>query len=127
MYADPYLTGVAPPFQVPQFADELRRCQRYWYRGYGTRGWVTAATTTARMAIRHPTQMRAAPSLTIVGAPKVYDGTATPTITSIPANTSDVDALEANLTASAGGMTAGRAALQYWLTEADYLAVSARM
>ena len=62
MYADPYLTGVAPPFEVPNITDDLRRCQRYWYRAYGLRGWTIAANTVSGMSIKHPAPMRAKPS-----------------------------------------------------------------
>lgn len=127
LYADPYKTGVAPLFRVPDFGDELRRCQRYWYRRYGMRGWVTAATTVGRLAAPHPAPMRTTPATAIVGAPKVYDLGATPTITAISADQSNTLALEINATCGAGGLTAGRPALHYWTTESDYLAVSARM
>jgi hypothetical protein len=30
LYLDPDNTGVPPPFEMPDFGDELRRCQRYW-------------------------------------------------------------------------------------------------
>ena len=30
LYIDPDNTGLAPPFEVPNFGDELVRCQRYW-------------------------------------------------------------------------------------------------
>jgi hypothetical protein len=30
LYADPSATGLAPPFQVPNYDDELRRCMRYY-------------------------------------------------------------------------------------------------
>jgi hypothetical protein len=31
-YRDPNGTGKAPPFQMPNYADELARCRRYWQR-----------------------------------------------------------------------------------------------
>lgn len=34
LYKDPLGTGLAPPWEAPDFADELRRCQRYWKRMY---------------------------------------------------------------------------------------------
>ena len=30
LYLDPDATGKAPPWQMPNYADELRACQRYW-------------------------------------------------------------------------------------------------
>jgi len=35
LYADPSNTGLAPPWQMPDEADELKRCQRYWQSFYG--------------------------------------------------------------------------------------------
>lgn len=31
LYLDPDGTGVAPPWQMPDFGEELARCQRYWH------------------------------------------------------------------------------------------------
>lgn len=126
-YLDPYKTGLPPSFIVPEHTDELRRCQRYWYRRYGTRGVVNAATTVSRAGAPHPVPMRTAPSAAIVGSPKIYDMTVTPVITGVSASTSNAFAFEYTLTCSAGGMTAGRPALQYWSAEADYIAMNARM
>jgi hypothetical protein len=33
LYRDPDLTGIAPPWQFPDFADEMAHCQRYWENG----------------------------------------------------------------------------------------------
>jgi hypothetical protein len=35
LYLDPNNTGVAPPWQMPDEAEELRACQRYWEKAYG--------------------------------------------------------------------------------------------
>jgi len=34
LYKDSLLTGVAPPWQRPNYTDELIRCQRYWEKSY---------------------------------------------------------------------------------------------
>lgn len=44
LYADPDETGVAPPFVLPDYDDDLRSCQRYWESSY--RYGVTVGTTT---------------------------------------------------------------------------------
>lgn len=31
LHRDPDKTGIAPPWQLPAYDDELRHCQRYWY------------------------------------------------------------------------------------------------
>jgi hypothetical protein len=45
LYLDRDLTGVAPPWQFPDFADELAHCQRYWESGtFGCDGYGAAGT-----------------------------------------------------------------------------------
>ena len=127
LYADPYKTGVTPPFVVPDYAAELLRCQRYWYPAYGLRGVVVNATTPNTLQAPFRTPMRAIPAVTLVGAPSVYDYTAAIPVTSITANTSNHMGIELNTTASAGGMVTGRPAANYWTTAANYFACSARM
>jgi len=125
-YADPYNTGIAPPFDPPIYDAELRRCQRYWYKQVALRGVVTGTTTVGRASMVHPVPMRATPTGTIVGAPKMYDGAVTPAITSISSACNSY-AAEFDVTCSAGGMTAGRPGVQYEQGLADYIAMSARM
>jgi len=127
LYADPYKTGIAPDFKLPNYAEELRRCQRYWYRCYGTRGLVQSATQSSFQTMLHPAQMRVIPTITIVGTPRIYDGGGTPAITAFYGNASNEAVTEPHVTCAAGGLTAGRIGIQYWSAETDYLAVSARM
>jgi len=124
-YLDPYLTGVAPRFQPPDFQEELRRCQRYWYRGFQFNGPVVAATIT-RGGSRHPVPMRTVPAATIIGAPKLYELSVTPTITSM-SNAGNAMSADFQLTASAGGMTVGRAGVNFYNGEAAYIAMDARL
>jgi hypothetical protein len=50
VYLDPDGTGIAPPWQTPNYADELARCQRYWETGnsymdgYGVAGTFLSET-----------------------------------------------------------------------------------
>lgn len=127
LYADPYKTGVAPDFKVPNIGDEMRRCQRYWYRAYATRGWVYTAGIVNAMALKHPVTMRATPAAAVSGSPSVYDGLATSTATSIQANSSNAEVLELNYNVSPANQTAQRPCMQYITAEANYIAVSARM
>jgi hypothetical protein len=126
LYLDPYATGIAPPFEMPNYTAELRACQRYWYRAFGLRGGAASATQAARIGAPHPVQMRIVPTVATVGLPKVYDGLATPTLPAATLSTfNTVNTLELNYTVA--GLTAGRPALQYWENEGYYIAVSARM
>jgi hypothetical protein len=74
IYLDPLNTGIAPPFAMPDEAQELLNCQRYWYgvasvasslgMHYGTAGMTTADAG----SFRCPVNMRAIPAVT-VGTP----------------------------------------------------------
>ena len=50
LYKDPLKTGKPPPWQIPDYADELVRCQRYWeigdsrFDGYGVTGTFNSET-----------------------------------------------------------------------------------
>ena len=68
LHLDPQNTGIAPAWQMPDEAEELRACQRYWrYCPSGMPGIQTAGTTF--MAFTSFADMRAQPALTINGAP----------------------------------------------------------
>jgi hypothetical protein len=125
-YPDPYKTGVAPPFKRPDYAHELRRCQRYWYKQMALRGGVSSGTLIARAGGVHPAPMRAAPATSIVGAPRVWDAQATGVLTSL-GNVSNEFAAEMDITAAGGTWIGGRAGVQYWQDENQYIAMNARM
>lgn|SRR5262245_52743731 len=125
LYADPYKTGVAPPFVTPWAADEERRCQRYWYPCYGLRGFITNATQASRWANPHPVPMRAVPTYTLMGTPKTYDGVTVQDVTSLT-GVSNTMAFEANANV-ASGLTLGRPSVQYYLDAASYIGTSARL
>jgi hypothetical protein len=74
MYADPEATGVAPPFILPDYGEDLRACQRYWRSSYsigtqpgtvvvsqlgrtveGTTSFVTIGQVEAVMRVDSPT------------------------------------------------------------------------
>jgi hypothetical protein len=48
MYADPDSTGIAPPFVLPNYDEDLRACQRYYYVSYAS-GRYTAAGINSRL------------------------------------------------------------------------------
>ena len=126
LYADPYKTGLAPPFEVPEFGAELRRCQRYWNKVVTMRG-VTTGATNVRVSDLLPVQMRAAPTMTLSGTPGYYDGAVGTTISAISTSYSTSAVAEANLTGS--GWTLGRSAVMspFSTTDTNHFIMSARM
>jgi len=63
LYADPNLTGRAPPFVTPDFASEFIACQRY-FTTFSYIANATGASTTSN----YPCRMRIAPAITGGGA-----------------------------------------------------------
>jgi hypothetical protein len=101
------------PLIMRPYDQELALCKRYFYNGVPpARGNIGASGQVSRAASRHPTTMRAAPSLVLVSALPVFDGAATSTVTSIAANYSTVDVLEFDGAGSAG-LTANRIGAVY--------------
>ena len=47
LYLDPLGTGVPPRWQMPDEADELMACQRYWQRVYTANQWNTGGSNTS--------------------------------------------------------------------------------
>jgi hypothetical protein len=66
LYLDPNATGVPPPWQMPDEAQELAACQRYFYALPGS-GWVSPYFSSLQYrgsSYRHPVPMRVAPTAT---------------------------------------------------------------
>jgi hypothetical protein len=126
MYLDPFNTGVAPRFVFPDYAEELRKCQRYWYRGYGARGVNTNTDRPSRMTIKNPVYMRVPPAITLKGTVGMYSTQVTANAIGIVGNTSSVETVEVGVSTSAVFVT-GRVACQYFTAVDNYFAVSARM
>jgi hypothetical protein len=63
LYADPDKTGVPPVFEVPNYADELARCLRYWQFYDFQMAAYAAAGTQMQIAKPYPVYMRAIPSV----------------------------------------------------------------
>jgi hypothetical protein len=126
LYADPYKTGVAPPFVMPDFAAELRHCQRYWSKQFCLRGIVASGTVISRAGSPHKTPMRVTPVAAIVGTPRFWDSGVTPNASSL-GQVSNEFYTELDVTTVGTFTVAGRTAVQYWQDETAYIALSARM
>ena len=63
LYLDPLATGIPPAWEMPDEAEELRACQRYWALGN-----IIINTTATSIATTLPVQMRASPAVTGGGA-----------------------------------------------------------
>jgi hypothetical protein len=127
-YVDPYKTGVAPDFVAPHYEDDLRECQRYWYRMFGSRG-VVASGTMHYMVGNHPVPLRInSPALAIVGAPRLHEASVVGPVTSISHNYADTTTYYFG-PAGAGPFVPGRPAqiLCDAGTTTNYIAVNARL
>jgi len=70
LYLDPNATGTPPPWQMPDEAQELAACQRYFYAQVGS-GWIPPYYNNfvgRGISARHPVVMRIAPAMTGTGA-----------------------------------------------------------
>ena len=112
--------SVATSFDVRSVGTELALCQRYFIKDLQDAaqatflvGVVNSATTADRCGMRFPATMRAAPTAAVGGTsnPRIYNGAAVPTITSISANSSSTFGASLSLTASAGGLTTATPAI----------------
>jgi hypothetical protein len=66
-YYDPDNTGLPPPFQQPEYAEDLARCQRYYLKTFATGRDYGIATANVGGRISFPVDMRAVPSLSYSG------------------------------------------------------------
>jgi hypothetical protein len=64
LYLDPLNTGIAPPWQMPDEAEELRACMRYFYKINGIRVYVSSLP----LIYFFKTSMRILPAVTGGGA-----------------------------------------------------------
>ena len=139
---DVYLTGVqlevgdtATPFEHRSYGQELALCQRYYHNTYssingvmvGYTGYVpTTANRAYRVGIQHPVTMRTAPSISMFGVVRIWDGTTTSPYSSavtIFANnkTVDFDAITAT------DLNDHRPCRFYQTSTADYIAFDAEL
>jgi hypothetical protein len=111
--------STATPFERRLYNQELAACQRYYWRISGSSGGfgytslgsgVTMSTTSARIYIKHPTSMRASPTVAYGGTLTVDTGTGT-SISALGSTYAGIDTLMQDFTTS--GQTANRGAIVY--------------
>lgn len=111
--------SVAAPFEFKSYQQELRECQRYYWRTGGTAfGPIgianTQSTTAGRVYIKLPVTMRRDPTgLTMIGSAA---NVGTGTFTSLTHDRATTDALMASLVGT--GFTAGGAQMIYGAADA---------
>lgn len=127
LYLDPYKTGLPPPFVVPDYLQELRRCQRYWYKQYAFRGVVAATSSFQRVGAQHPVPMRVNAGISNVGSVSVWDGFNSTGMAGYSTIYNNEYYAEFDMGVGAVFTTPGRAGLQYWTNADNYIALSARM
>ncbi len=117
------LGTVVTPFERVEYGEQLRRCQRYYYRqinymgqtapynseSTGARGTAAATAIVYRMMRPHPVEMRATPTVSFANL-DTWDGVVQRAVTSISNNNSSkyVRSLDYNTSAamSGAGLTA---------------------
>ena len=110
---------VATPFEVESYADNLRRCQRYYHKLQPIGAWTRFAvgqhrtTTDAETYYEHPVEMRAVPSVGTTGTASNYGIYHANTVTTCSAVPSVSDQASTKMSvlviAASSGLTAGRA------------------
>lgn len=102
MYLDPDNTGVPPPFEVPNFADDLRACQRYYEPLTTTIYGYQAAGNTIMTPVFYKAVKRVTPTVGIPTYGSVSNGATLLIYDSFAAN------CQLGINASATGMVTAR-------------------
>ena len=135
LYLDPNNTGVAPQWQMPDEAEELRACQRYYLQlgddGSGNPIGMGNATSAAigHATIQFPVTMRAAPAMTVsaigdFGVSNASSGTVAPTGINLAGTFTDSYIVQ---TTGASGLVAGQVMRFYGNNTNAKFKLSARM
>ena len=131
LYLDPNATGVPPPWQMPDEAQELAACQRYWeFLGAGVIGaGQGAGTAVAYIAVKYATK-RIAPAIAHLNAGGgnlgAYNtaGTAVAVTSGGAINNVGLTAAMVNYNVT---MAAGQGAVVYSAASTSGLSINARM
>ena len=129
LYLDPDNTGIAPKWTMPDEAEELRACQRYWFqtKGLPMKGVVLAGTGPVAFSMSNPVQMRAVPALSLSGTIDIHDGSASGTMTGVSTNSCTPDYIAMNPTVGGGPFSTASRPVFISLASAGLFKVSARM
>lgn len=107
--------SVGTPFEVVDFAEEFRRCRRYFqvWNDPPARGVISGPSPAIvlRLGFVLPDEMRAAPTITITGG-SVFDGSSTALLTSSTSLFSSTRSVEVEYNL-AGALIAGQPAILY--------------
>tara|TARA_B100000575_G_scaffold285564_1_gene281016 strand:+ start:3963 stop:5075 length:1113 start_codon:yes stop_codon:yes gene_type:complete len=124
-----FITGIqlevgeqATPFEHRSFGEELRLCQRYFHKQGGTPYYniatVTNFTSGAQLGtVRHPVEMRSAPSVTKSGTWAALGGDTTVNQTAVSSD-SNPQASEIGFSGGSGG-TSGRSSVLRFSNDAN--------
>jgi len=129
VYIDPDSTGVAPPFGLPDYGDDLALCKRYYQANLGN-GWLQGVVATgginvSRLGGSLPVEMRVVPSLSLTGTLNIYDASTTATITALGASDSSTTAISFDAAFATGTLVLGRILVCY--TGSGKIFMNARM
>ena len=119
---DFYLTGVqievgsqSTPFEHEPVGVTMNKCQRYYQRQLpmnGTGVVHSSGTMVARLKCPLPVTMRVSPTVSIIGTPPAYDGSAVYNVTGINSQWTTPNLAELDINIS-GSLTTGRAVMFY--------------
>lgn len=132
-----YLSSTSPtytPYEWNDIGTQLTLCYRYFWRISGINSYqavgsgVVLSATSARAYIKFPCSMRADPTFAYGGTINLYDGTASPTITSLGTSLGGTEGCFLEINATGGGLTTGRGVAVYTNTAStDYVDILSRL
>lgn len=100
---------VATPFEFKSYAQELRECQRYYWRGQATgtsdalSPWGAASSTTnVQVSLATPVPMRATPTSCTASSTRLWDGVTATAITAATVDASSPNMVGVNFTVASG-------------------------
>jgi hypothetical protein len=125
LYADPYKTGVAPPWESVPIGQAFLDCLRHWAKNQSFRG-VSAGASNSRAGNQYIVDMRTGPAYARIGGVYAWDQGASSAVTTLtPYPNTHYAETEQNTAAT---MTAGRACFNPQDNNpAMYIATSARL
>lgn len=135
LYLDAESTSAAPPWELPDFDDTLRQCQRYYFRQTSTTAQTAIAagvfnsTTQGRHGFRFPVEMRTGvPVFSVSNGADFQCTTSGGVLDTTDLTGTQTDAYSARLDATISGATSGGGSLlTFDATIGRWFAFNARM